>query len=212
MSTGFAPQQQFQSSNPFGPPQPLQPNHTGAGFGGYTPQPPTTSQGFPAPLPPIPQDGIASFQRPMHTGPARANNPFRQSMLPAAQNPMPATAPLQRQNTNPFAKHTTGGPPPFNGGASPFSSPPPSQTPGQLQPLQQQRTGTNPFAKNPNPPGQQLQPPAAAPLRPNLTGTNPFRQSAFISQQTGQGWQNGVPQGTVGGLEKQATIPIFPRP
>jgi len=46
---------------------------------------------------------------------------------------------------------------------------------------------------------------------PNPTGsTNPFRQSAFVNQQTGQGWQ--ASQGTMGGLEQLETIPVFPRP
>ena len=231
---GFAPQQQaIQGSNPFGQPQPLQPSHTGQGFGGYTPQP--NAQSFHTPLPSIPQEGVAAqpaapFQRPMHTGPARASNPFRQSMLPPSDNASPGqpsfnnlnppAAPLQRQNTNPFARHSMYQAPQVSANASgAFSSPssPQQQQPQQSQQLapvpqlQPQRTGTNPFAKPAATSDQQQ--PAAATLRPNPTGsTNPFRQSAFISQQTGQGWQNGVPQGTIGGLETLETKPIFPRP
>ncbi|KAK2811598.1 hypothetical protein FQN50_001940 [Emmonsiellopsis sp. PD_5] len=218
--TGFGGQS---NSNPFGQTQPqpqlqpLQPDHTGAGFGGYTPQP--QQHNFQTPLPSIPQNGVASFQQPMQTGGGgRPNNPFRQSMLPPPDNmnltsPPPAS-PLTRQNTNPFAKRLTmQQTPQFTpGGPSPFSSqPPPAQT-QTPPPLQPQRTGTNPFARPQTAPGLQV-PPAAAPLRPNPTGsTNPFRQSQFINQNTGQGWQAGGVQGTMGGLESLETVPVFPRP
>ncbi|PGH11845.1 hypothetical protein AJ79_04642 [Helicocarpus griseus UAMH5409] len=246
--TGFGGQFGQSNPNPFGQtqsqpqfqPQPLQPNHTGAGFGGYTPQ--SQSNNFQTNLPSIPQTGTASFQQPMHTG-GRPNNPFRQSMLPppssdnslSPQSPLSATTTttsttsLHRQSTNPFAKRLSQFP---NG--SPFPSQPPStplpqpptqqlqaqQTGYQQQPppLQPQRTGTNPFARPQTAPGSQLQVPTgtggptAAPLRPNPTGsTNPFRQSAFINQQTGQGWQNNQ-QATMGGLERLETMPVFPRP
>ncbi|EGE06868.1 ENTH domain-containing protein [Trichophyton equinum CBS 127.97] len=229
--TGFAPNAMGQNINPFGqydtqmqqqqqqqPPaaQPLQASHTGAGFGGYTPQP------FQSPSPPsaIPQNGAAPFQRPMTAGATpRANNPFRQSMLPTADNlstsqlQSPSTLAMKRQSTNPFAKQPPAIPPQYqipnpNQYPMPSSSPPPSQQ--QPQPLQPQRTGTNPFAR-PQPQQSQEALPAQR-LQPNPTGsTNPFRQSAFINQATGQGWQN-IPQGTMGGLEKLETIPVFPRP
>ncbi|KAK2792479.1 hypothetical protein FQN52_003414 [Onygenales sp. PD_12] len=215
--TGYGGQS---NPNPFGQTQPqpqlqpLQPDHTGAGFGGYTPQP--QQHNFQTPLPSIPQNGVASFQQPMHTGGGRPNNPFRQSMLPPPDNmnltsPPPAS-PLTRQNTNPFAKRLTMQQIPqfTTGGPSPFSSQPPAQT-QTPPPLQPQRTGTNPFSRPQTAPG--LQPPAAAPLRPNPTGsTNPFRQSQFINQNTGQGWQAGGVQGTMGGLENLETVPVFPRP
>ena len=298
--TGFVPQnapfqqaqqqQQQPGGNPFGqpngnafgqpqqqqqppPPQALQPDFTGAGFGGYGPQPqqnfvphqsnlPSISEGsnaFPQPAQQQPQQSqlfdfgqsqqqpFQVVQSPQQEQP-QSTNPFRQSMMPQAtgmtnSSSFSATpqqiSPLQRQSTNPFARSITNSPSvqqqppqfppqaatnstPFtspppqpqqqplqNQATSPFTSPPPQQQQQQQQPLQPQRTGTNPFAKQPvaSPP-----PPSTAPLRPNPTGsTNPFRQSQFINQQTGQGWQTG-PQGTMGGLENLETMPVFPRP
>ncbi|KAK2845241.1 hypothetical protein FQN49_005910 [Arthroderma sp. PD_2] len=226
--TGFASNQTAQN-NPFGqydaqvqqsqqqqqhpPAQPLQASHTGAGFGGYTPQP------FQSSLSPIPQNGAASFQRPMTAGATpRANNPFRQSMLPPAdlspsQSQSSSTTAMKRQSTNPFAKPASNTSSQYhipNPNQYPLPTPSPDPSQQQPQPLQPQRTGTNPFAR-PQTQQNQEAPPAQR-LQPNATGsTNPFRQSAFINQPTGQGWQN-VPQGTIGGLEKLETIPIFPRP
>lgn len=264
-------QQQYNSnfahSNPFGQPQPqqirqhMQPDFTGAGFGGYSQQP--QHQQFSsqqAPLSSIPQELPASFpqQQSFSTGqqpqelpasysqqqqsfsagqqpqelPAsstgqqsQATNPFRQSTM-ATGTPnsttftatSPVRSPPNRQSTNPFAKNIspqfTGQPQvtSFTGQSSPFSSPPPIHT-TQLppaQPLQSMQTGTNPFARNISPP--QIQQPTASPLAPNPTGsTNPFRQSMFINQQTGQGWQQ-PQQATLGGLEQLDTVPVFPRP
>ncbi|EEP77490.1 conserved hypothetical protein [Uncinocarpus reesii 1704] len=248
-TTGYGFQQQApsinpvaQDSNPFAQfaaqpqqqqqPQQIQPNHTGAGFGGYTPQlqPQAPAQSHPNNFQPmlssIPQNGVPSFQQPLQTGSPRPNNPFRQSMLIANNSPSstsspinpnspPAASPLVRQPTNPFAKHRLSQMP-FQGGeiSRPSTSPGlQSSDQSQLQPLRPQRTGTNPFARNTPSPNQGLQVPPAAPLRPNPTGsTNPFRQSAFINQQTGQAWQTSASQGTMGGLENLQTIPIFPRP
>lgn len=227
---GFAPQN---TNNPFGAaptPQALQPTPTGAGLGGYSAQPQT--YGFQSNLAPIPQNGVPSFRPQQQTQTAtptgqlsplsqQSTNPFRQSML-VANHTGPAamsTTPLTRQNTNPFARRlsTANNPQSPDNGMS--FSPQPQPT---AQPLQVQRTGTNPFARSTSvPPPQQpqqqqstgLYPPAAAPLRPNPTGsTNPFRQSAFINQQTGQGWHVSGQHGTMGGLEQLDTVPIFPRP
>jgi hypothetical protein len=165
-----------------------------------------------------------------------STNPFRQSILPSPtgaadpkllNNPTGASS-LGRTATNPFAKHTTGFQPsqsPTN--PSPFAQPPvqPSpfaqmqqqQQPQQfqqlqpLQPLQPAPTGTNPFARQPSP--QSATSPQGG-LTVNATGsTNPFRQSAFVNQQTGQGWQNNG-QGTLGGmnLDQVPTTNVFPRP
>ncbi|EYE94836.1 ENTH domain protein [Aspergillus ruber CBS 135680] len=216
--TGFQqPQQtgfnQFGANNPFGQPQPqvpqpLQPTPTGAGFGGYSPQP--QSYGYQSNLAPIPQSNAASFpaqqqpQQPQQLQPQHTN-PFRQSMLMATPTgtTMPSATQLNRQSTNPFARRMS------SVNLQPSS---PSQAPAQ--PIQPQRTGTNPFARNSTVvPQQGLQPPVAAPLRPNPTGsTNPFRQSAFVNQQTGQGWQASGQQGTMGGYEQLDTVPVFPRP
>ena len=217
--TGFI--QQTQQPQP----QPLQPDFTGAGFGGFTPQ---NQSGFqPSSLGAIPQESIANFQSPPMSPPqqppatglmpmptGQTTNPFRQSMMAAQQTgmqmPTPASPPvqgLQRQSTNPFAR-------------SPQNTPPfqnqqqPSQPPAPLQPTP---TGTNPFARNIQQPtmtqtsqaGQQQSPTA---LAPQPTGsTNPFRQGAFVNHQTGMGWQhNQVPMG--GGLDQLQTNPVFPRP
>ncbi|EEA21974.1 hypothetical protein TMatcc_008604 [Talaromyces marneffei ATCC 18224] len=219
--TGFAGGFNQLSTNPFNQmqpqptPQQLQPQATGAGFGGYGPQ----SYGFQNTLSAIPQEGVATFaqQQPMVTGiQPQTTNPFRASMLVTNQTgvaggfsqPGQVTQPLTRQNTNPFAKRLSAIPP-LN--PPPMPSFQPTQSP--VQSLQPQRTGTNPFSKQssslqPNSQQQTLQP-----LQPNPTGsTNPFRQSAFINQQTGQGWHVGGQQGTMGGLEQMGTVPVFPRP
>ncbi|KAK5126565.1 hypothetical protein LTR85_009499 [Meristemomyces frigidus] len=227
------------STNPFGQPQqqeqqqaqpqPLQTQFTGAGFGGYGPQPHQqqpfqTGNGFaqdpgmfaspvqtqsPPPMPP-PQ-GIL----PQPTG---STNPFRQSSMPTGATTAFSSGfgqqEPQRQGTNPFARNTQT--PAMTGNAFaqqaqplPFS---PQQT-QQPQAIQPQPTGTNPFARNiaasqqPIPP---MSPPNALQVQPTGS-TNPFRQSAFVNQQTGSGWQN-APQATMGGLEHLESILVFPRP
>ncbi|RGP80503.1 hypothetical protein FLONG3_1337 [Fusarium longipes] len=231
--TGYASNVPFQQPQQTGafmqqPQIQLQPDFTGAGFGGFTPQP----QGFqPNSLSPIPQDSMANFNaaqpaqpvqpaqtgqqglQPMQTG---STNPFRQSMLMAQQTGLPssATTPnVNRQSTNPFARSS----PQQN--TSPFSpnSNSPFQSPQSQQPapLQAAPTGTNPFARNSMlPPANQEQRPqtAGAALAPQPTGTtNPFRQGAFVNHSTGQGWQaNAQPIG--GGLDQLPTVPVFPRP
>lgn len=155
--------------------------------------------------------------------------------MPSYSNapPLPSS-PQNYQSTNPFARQTTGqtqnsafssqftgqgtpfnSPPPQQPTGTPFTSPPPPQPQQQQQtavpPLTPHRTGTNPFARS-TPTGQSQSPFAlASPLVANPTGsTNPFRQSTFVNQQTGQGWQAG--QGKMGGFEQLDTVPVFPRP
>jgi len=186
------------------------------------------------------QQSFAPAQQATITGQQpQTTNPFRQSMLPQATghitptytNAPPIPSPASQQSSNPFARSIsnqatgqtstspfTPQPPSQN---SPFTSPPPTQPTGtpftspppQSQQLSQhltpQRTGTNPFARTTPQPQQQYT--SAAPLVASPTGsTNPFRQSMFVNQQTGQGWQAG--QGTMGGLENLDTMPVFPRP
>ncbi|KAJ5888290.1 hypothetical protein N7495_008331 [Penicillium taxi] len=209
-------QQQVQQTQQVQPQlQPLQATPTGAGFGGYTPQPQSYYQ---SQLGAIPQNGVTSFpqqqqqpqQQPQQlqqqpTG----SNPFRQStMFSQATGSAPAAA-LKRQDTNPFAKRLSMAPQSNYGAPEPMPQVPQMPQVQQApQPLQQQRTGTNPFARNSVAPTNA----GLAPLQPNPTGsTNPFRQSQFINQQTGQGWQN-TQNGTMGGLEQLPTVPVFPRP
>lgn len=229
------PQQQAQQ------PQPLQPNFTGAGFGGYGPQPQqpqftSAASGFPAAHQQQPQATGFSAQQQYGSPPPQiqpqptSTNPFRQSMMftgatmPQAtgiqqpQQPQPQIQP-QSTSTNPFARHSVLS----NGTSNGALSPPQPQSgfpQAQAQkPIAVQPTGsTNPFAKPSSPPAQSLSPPlpgggvGGASLQPQPTGsTNPFRQSMFINQQTGQGWQN-AGQGTMGGLEGLDTIAVFPRP
>lgn len=224
-----------QQPQPQTQPQPLQTDFTGAGFGGYGPQPQQQqTYGFNSPLSSIPQDGLANFSSQQSTGmhsqiqspqslqpQQTSTNPFRQSMMPtgvSASSPSSNTS-TNRQSTNPFAKHNTAFQnqsipenlvtPPIletNGQQQAFQNQ--SLSPIQQQPLQAQRTGTNPFAKS------SLSPPPNAPLPVNVTGsTNPFRQSQFVNQQTGQGWQHSQ-QGTFGGFDINGvpTTSIFPRP
>lgn len=226
--TGFG-QTGFGSTNPFGQPQvpqPLQATPTGAGFGGYSPQPQT--YGYQANLAPIPQNNSAPFpaqqqQQPMQ--PAQQlqpqhTNPFRQSMLMSMPTgstsamSSPTTAQLNRQSTNPFARRLSSVnlQPQPTGQIQPQAQPQALQPQPTAQPLQQQRTGTNPFARQSTMASSQPQQ-GLQPLRPNPTGsTNPFRQSQFINQQTGQGWQASGQQGTMGGYEQLDTMPVFPRP
>ncbi|KAB5578667.1 ANTH domain-containing protein [Coniochaeta sp. 2T2.1] len=196
--TGFVPQQQ----QPQQQPQQMQPNFTGAGFGGFTPQP---QPGFqPTTLSPIQQASPASFQTASPTGfqtlqtPPQTTNPFRQSMMMTGQmtgqmsgqtaSPPAATPfqsnpqPLQRQPTNPFARTS----PPT---AQPFTSPPSnspfqSQLPAQQQqpaPLQAMPTGTNPFAKNF---GQPFQQPQQQPEQAQQQQQQPA-QTGLVPQPTG---------------------------
>jgi phosphatidylinositol-binding clathrin assembly protein len=225
--TGFSGGYNQTNTNPFNQmqpqvqaqptPQQLQPQSTGIGFGGYGPQ----SYGFQNTLSAIPQDGVATFpqqQTPVIASPSQqTTNPFRASMLITNQTgavngfgqPEQIPQPLTRQNTNPFSKRLSTAIP---------SNPPPipssfQQNQTTAQPLQPQRTGTNPFAKQSPSPQVNQQQQTLQPLQPNPTGsTNPFRQSAFINQQTGQGWQMGGQQGTMGGLEQLGTVSVFPRP
>jgi hypothetical protein len=228
--TGFqntGPFQQQQPSNGFTQPQPqqLQPNFTGAGFGGYTPQPSFQ----PGSLAPIPQDNAASFQsnqsfQQMGTGQQQTTNPFRMSMMagnptgiPAPQYPqsLPVSSPIAPQSTNPFAKRVSP-----QQTTQQFSPPPDQifqqqqqqqQQPPQAQSLQPMQTGTNPFARNMSQPAIQT-PPNSGSLMPQPTGsTNPFRQSAFVNTATGTGWQHNQ-QAIGGGLDHMETVPVFPRP
>jgi hypothetical protein len=246
---GFQP---AQSTNPFGAPQTsqymapptaqLQPQFTGAGFGGYGPQPQqqvqpqqtgfssnpfhsAVQQPFQSPpaqqpsflqqesFPMQQQDPYAMQQQQQQQPPQmqpppqqvqpQATNPFRQSMMPTGQmngfmQPQQTAQPQQRQTSNPFARQA----PQQESMQTGFQ---------QQQPLQAQPTGTNPFAKH-SPQISQPTGQAAPFLTPAATGsTNPFRQSMFVNQQTGQGWQN-TPQASMGGWEQLDTVPIFPRP
>ncbi|KAI9376715.1 ANTH domain-containing protein [Aspergillus egyptiacus] len=215
----FAPQNGNQFSQQQAP-APLQPTPTGAGFGGYSPQPQVPQHqllGFQSQLPTIPQNNTAGFSQ-QQPSPSmlqpQTTNPFRQSMLMSTPTGPTATStpatPMKRQSTNPFARRLSIANPSFTPSApEPFpqalQQPQPPQQPAALQP---QRTGTNPFARSSSVPPQQTQ---GASLRPTPTGsTNPFRQSAVVHQ-TGQGWPATSQTGTMGGLEQLETVPIFPR-
>ena len=246
--------QMQQSQQPQQPQQPqIQTQFTGAGFGGYTPQPfsPQNSS-----LTSIPQNGLPDFTaQPMPTtqqfptiaepmqSQQTATNPFRQSMMPPMamgpaepkllNNPtgVAPTSNLSRSPTNPFAKHNTGFQQqvqsPSGLSSSPFSSMPSIQenqtvspfAPQQPQALQPMPTGTNPFARNHSPLNSTQSPQGGLSPHGGLTvhatgSTNPFRQSAFVNQQTGQGWQNTGTQGTLGGMsiDQVPTMNVFPRP
>ncbi|KAL9122327.1 MAG: hypothetical protein Q9187_001119 [Circinaria calcarea] len=178
--------------------------------------------------------------RPQSTNPFRQSvlPQSTASTSPAQTASPPMTSPANRQSTNPFARSINtqlagqsestpftspystqaSQSAPSSTGTSFFSSnalqspSDSSQTQQAAQPLQSTRTGTNPFVRNVSQPTSQSQTPITSPLMPNPTGsTNPFRQSAFVNQQTGQGWQ--ASQGTIGGgLDQLEIIPVFPRP
>lgn len=230
----FLPQTNTFQTQGLPQPGPLQTDFTGAGFGGYGPQPLQQTQPqalqYQSTLSAIPQNGITDFQsqslatsQPMAIQPQpTSTNPFRQSMMPTGSTQTsPVSGGPTRQSTNPFVKHNTGavtnnGPNFGTGFEQSFSPSPvaseqsfPSQSAFASSPaaIQPQRTGTNPFAKN-RPAN------TASPLTTNVTGsTNPFRQSAFVNQETGQGWQHSN-QGTFSGfnVNNVDTVPVFPRP
>ncbi|KAG6032287.1 hypothetical protein E4U41_007270 [Claviceps citrina] len=242
--TGFVPHDVLQQQSiggfisPPPPPQQLQPNFTGAGYGGFTPA-------FqPGALGSVPQGSEALFQdqnqafqysqqqqqqqqqqspqSPSQMQMAQPNpllpaptgtNPFRQSMM-MQQTGRQATSPPH--SPPPPAQHLN------RQSTNPFARSSP-QTSGSFPsppPLQTQPTGTNPFAKNTvqqqqtgqSLEQQQQQAPYPASLAPQPTGTtNPFRQGAFVNHSTGMGWQHN--QGTIGGgLDQLPTVPVFPRP
>ncbi|OAL56924.1 ENTH domain-containing protein [Pyrenochaeta sp. DS3sAY3a] len=237
----FQTQQQLPPQLLQGQPQQIQTQFTGAGFGGYTPQQAFSPQNT---LAPIPQNGMPDFSQPQQplqipsiAEPMQpmqpqqtSTNPFRQSMLPSPtgmtaepkllNNPTGASS-LHRSATNPFAKHNTGFQPSQSPTElSPYMSSPVQQSPfapmqpqqQALGPLQPTPTGTNPFARQPSPQGNAS---IQGGLTVHATGsTNPFRQSAFVNQQTGQGWQTTAGQGTLGGmsLDQVPTTSVFPRP
>jgi hypothetical protein len=221
----FSPVQAQSTSNPFAqvqnnPPnsQPLQPNFTGAGFGGYTQQPQPQQNRFTPGLSSIPQNSVSSFQpSPLDT--QASTNPFRQSVMPQATGPI--VSPLSPQSTNPFAKpQNTSTPPtsnsPFSAPTNQFSNLSLNSSQPTAQPPVLAATGTNPFARpqtSGSPAGGTPFPPSAT-LTTHVTGsTNPFRQSQFVNQNTGMGWQSG-PQGTIGGMhpDQIQTQSVFPRP
>ncbi|TKX18422.1 ANTH domain-containing protein [Elsinoe australis] len=233
MGTGF--EQNQTGTNPFGqymqqPAQPMTPQFTGMGFGGYGPQPPQQfvqadrqyqdmSQQQTGMTQIDPQQTAQPIGQPRPLVP-QSTNPFRASMV-YPQNTM---SPASPQSTNPFARMSQA--PTLNG--IPEQQQPQQQQQMQPQPtggfgqdnlqqfqsqapIQIQKTGTNPFAKQPQQTGQS-QPNTPQALSPMVTGsTNPFRQSMFVNQQTGRGWQTGQ-QGSMGGLEQMETVPVFPRP
>ena len=191
-----------------------------------------TSQSFNQPQ----QQQFTGFQQSFDTGQSsqQPSNPFRQQTpiaTGASSSPFPnsSASPLNRQSTNPFARSSPMSPM-GQAQSSPFNSAPPQQpsqsfsqpssppfsqpssqpfSPPNSQPLQPQVTGTNPFARTMSPPSSQFFTPP--PMMPNVTGsTNPFRQSTFVNQQSGQGWQSN--HGSMGGSEHMNTVPVFPRP
>ncbi|KAL2154282.1 hypothetical protein VTH82DRAFT_2958 [Thermothelomyces myriococcoides] len=227
--TAFSPVQQTTTA-----PQ-MQPTFTGAGFGGFSPQPQTGFQSNT--LPPIPQDSVASFQTATTSAsfqglqaPQQTTNPFRQSMLsnqqtgttpfaPTTTQPNTQQRPATSASTNPFARSSPQAAQPFStpSSSSPFQTSQPAQSPAsQPAPMQPLQTGTNPFAKNfgagqPAQPTQQRPVTAGGILSQPTGSTNPFRQSAFVNHNTGMGWQhNQQPIG--GGLDQLESIPVFPRP
>lgn len=176
--------------------QPLPQNMTGQPFNAF---PTAQQQGFPDQFSPIQQQPFAINQQPTAAPlQPQSTNPFRKSVMqPDMTGHFGAQQPIQPQNTNPFARSGT--------------MPQVPAIPEQIQPIQPQRTGTNPFART-TIPQQQTAAATPPPLQMQPTGsTNPFRQSTFVNQATGGGWQT-MQQPTMGGLEQLPTVPVFPRP
>lgn len=242
------PQQQFpqqpQTQQHFQPS--LQSQPTGAGFGGYTPQPqpqpaqqnfpqqtsfsdPVFSQGFQqqSPMQTQSQTGFNQFPQTQQQSQLtrQQTNPFRTNTMPQQQ--IGGMSNTFTGSPSPMQSTTTGGGNPSSFGMqqsgmqaqtqsngssfsnSPFQSPPPPIPQQPQQSLTPQRTGTNPFAQPSTQPQQSQQ---GSVVSHSTGSTNPFRQSTFVNQSTGQGWQNSGQQGTMGGLEGLNTVPVFPRP
>jgi len=233
MATGYSHQQgnsvSSQATNPFRQSGGQMPDAGQAGNALHTittsPQPfgqqpimaqPTGSNPF-MQIQQMPQQPIVSQQ----TG----YNPFGAPAQQIQQSPMP------QGGFSPFGPQHSAPPPmlPQQTGSNPFAQqsqtqsfppqaqqmPPQNYQPqSQPQPLLPQATGTNPFARAPDLSSQspQAQSGGFGALVSQATGsTNPFKSSAFVNQQTGQGWQN-APQSTMGGLEQLPTTQVFPRP
>jgi phosphatidylinositol-binding clathrin assembly protein len=230
------PQQQISQSNPYQPSLQSIPQNGVSNF--QIPNPVQANvQASPQQLQPQQTSSNPFRQSVMPTGSSVSSlPPTRQSTNPFARNVNAQQALQQRPNTafpinnvtSPISASSpfTSAPPQSQQSEfqinSPFFSPPPQSTTSptsQASPipqLQPQRTGTNPFARNRSPPNSnsQFQPAAASPLVANPTGsTNPFRQSSFVNQQTGTGWQHSG-QGTFAGFDVNnvETVPVFPRP
>lgn len=220
----FQPQQPFtagqqpQSQQPFGPIQ--QPQQQSSFSAGLQSQPTNPFRKSMIPQSTGPSDTFANLSSMPSPQSHQSTNPFTRNVStqpPSEFQGSPFTSELQG---SPFQGSPFTSQPPNQGSpfmsqppqSTAFNSPPPQQQqqqPQTTQPLQSMRTGTNPFARDVPPPHQR--PSTASPLVPNATGsTNPFRQSQFVNQQTGQGWQTS--QGSMGGLEQLPTIPVFPRP
>jgi hypothetical protein len=181
----YTPQQQFTA-----PQQPIRPEWTGAGFGGYTPSNapspvhimPTIPSAQPAPPPtqfvsPVQSTGLSAS--------ATGTNPFRASMMP----PSASTSFSSDQSTNPFAAQrsqtlTTGlsQPQSYSSSQASFSQPQTFQQPFQTtsppafqspsQPVFQQSNQSQPaFTTQSAPPAQVSSP----------TGTNPFARSQQLA-------------------------------
>jgi hypothetical protein len=230
------PQQQIPQSNPYQPSLQSIPQNGASKF-----QVPdhiqSNMQAPPQQLQPQQTSSNPFRQSIMPTGSSVSSlPPTRQSTNPFARSSN-AQQSMQQQSTTAFPIDNVASPisasspftsaPPqsqqseFQTNSSLFSPPPQSTTSPTSQlssvpQLQPQRTGTNPFARNRSPPDSnpQFQPTTASPVVANPTGsTNPFRQSAFVNQQTGTGWQHSG-QGTFSGFDvnKVDTVPVFPRP
>lgn len=197
-------------------PQQMQPNFTGAGFGGYTPSDQTAVSAPPMPAlpqqfaqptqPPIFQPQTLSPTLTLSTG-QTDTNPFRQSMMMTgsvvSNQPLNSYAPSPQvqKSTNPFARAVPQSSPTSLMATAPAfplstqstSAYAPQSTP-QAMPLSQQPTvrsmptGTNPFARNlaSSTPTGSSVGSAALSVPVTTGGTNPFRHSIMAQQQHAQ--------------------------
>lgn len=205
----------FYTSPPSYPPQanfaptqqPIRPEWTGVGFGGYTPSSAASAVHIPLTSTTQTQFSPTAPTSGLQTGRSTETNPFRASMIPPSNTP-PAFSP--DHGTNPFSgaqrsqtlPPTLSNTPPYSNQTAFGSVPPQSST---FQPSNQSQsivgpltqtappqvstsTGTNPFSRAP-----QLN--AQARLTPQVTGSNPFRQNTLPAGGTpsvsnGFGWSS----------------------
>jgi hypothetical protein len=217
--------------------QPVQPNFTGTGFGGYTPSDQNAVTA--PPMPTIPQGFAQPLQQPSYQQ-SQQPQQLQTQQLQTQQQSL-SSAVTGQTDTNPFRQSTVTGS--VSSTPSPYAtSAPAAALPKSTNPFTRQASPTNisptspptsfPISAQSTSAYPQQMPISAQPtMRSMPTGTNPFTRGV---SSTGTGLtlpanvtgasvtnpfrqsmmtqqQNGAPQGTIGGWENLETVQVFPR-